>query len=83
MAAMTFGDKLSRLRDLRGLTQAMLAAAIGVDPRQVRRWESGESYGPPPRDLLAIARHLGVDVAWLCDDDAGWPPAGAGWTDGR
>ena len=78
MTPMRFGDKLSRLRELRGVSQGALAEAIGVDRRQVSRWELGLSDGPPPRRLLAIARHLGVEVEWLCDDDLDWPPGSAG-----
>lgn len=39
------------MRETVGMTQGMLAAALGVEPRSVRRWESPVCGGyRPPRD---------------------------------
>jgi transcriptional regulator with XRE-family HTH domain len=44
-----------------GLTQAQLAEAAGVDKRQIRRYEAGETYPTLPV-AMAIARVLGVSL---------------------
>ena len=43
----------------RGMTQAQLAAAVGVSARQVRRWETGENKIPK---LLEIYTMLEIDT---------------------
>ena len=58
------------IRETVGMTQGMLAAALGVEPRSVRRWESPgyEGYRPPQDawdvldDALDIQRR-GIDAA--------------------
>jgi transcriptional regulator with XRE-family HTH domain len=52
------------IRDRRaaiGLTQAQLAEAAGIDKRQIRRYEAGETYPTLPV-AMAIARVLGVSL---------------------
>jgi transcriptional regulator with XRE-family HTH domain len=44
-----------------GMTQAELAAAAGVDQRQIRRYEAGQTQ-PALSVAVAIARALGVSV---------------------
>jgi transcriptional regulator with XRE-family HTH domain len=44
-----------------GLTQAQLAEAAGIDKRQIRRYEAGETYPTLPV-AMAIARVLGVSL---------------------
>ena len=39
-------ETLREWRGERGMTQAQLAAAVGVSARQVRRWETGENKIP-------------------------------------
>ena len=39
-------ETLREWRIERGMTQAQLAAAVGVSARQVRRWETGENKIP-------------------------------------
>src|SRR6266536_754365 len=44
-----------------GLTQAQLAEAAGIDKRQIRRYEAGETYPTLPV-AMAIARVLDVSL---------------------
>jgi transcriptional regulator with XRE-family HTH domain len=63
------GERLSERRVAMGLTQAALAEAIGVQVRQIRRYENGLSDVFPAR-LLALATLLDVDVSYFFDP---WP----------
>jgi transcriptional regulator with XRE-family HTH domain len=57
---------LAQRRRFQGLSQEALAAKVGVDPKTVRRWESGETQsGPQPLHRLALARCLDVDLPQL------------------
>ncbi|RHP75140.1 helix-turn-helix domain-containing protein [Blautia sp. OF01-4LB] len=38
-----FGDRISFLRKLKGLTQAQLAEKLGISAQAVSKWESGVS----------------------------------------
>ena len=56
-----------RLHDLRiehGITQADLAAAVGVSTRAVKYWERGERT-PNLASLLALARYFNVTTEYL------------------
>lgn len=55
---------MRRRRDELGLSQAALAAAVGVDRRQIRRYEAGEQQ-PLLSVAVAIADALGVSVTEL------------------
>lgn len=44
-----------------GMTQAALAAAIGVHQKDVSRWENGV-YEPGARTIAAIAAATGTDI---------------------
>lgn len=52
-----------------GLSQADLAAKAGVDKRQIRRYEAGETQ-PSLQVALAIARALNISVDELAGSDA-------------
>src|SRR5690606_40769508 len=52
----------------RGMTIAMLAEAIDVDPKTVERWIT-KHRTPDRRHRYAVASHLGVDETYL------WPDA--------
>lgn len=54
-----FPQRLERLKQLTGLSWNGLAAAIGIDPRQVSRWRKGVE--PCGTSLLALFR-LAVQV---------------------
>jgi transcriptional regulator with XRE-family HTH domain len=49
----TFGRRLAAIRKDRGLTQAELAAAIGVSRQRVASWENG---GPDWVDIVFVRR---------------------------
>jgi transcriptional regulator with XRE-family HTH domain len=46
-------DRLTALREERGLTRPDLADKLGVSIRTVQRWEAGHSK-PFPRDIRAL-----------------------------
>lgn len=56
-----FGDFLFTLRKEKGMTQAELAAALGVTNKAVSKWETGEAM-PETAQLLPISRIFGVTV---------------------
>ncbi len=58
------GMRIARARGYRGLTQAELAARLGVSQSKVSSWEGG--YHKVKPDILAeIAAVLNVRPAWL------------------
>lgn len=64
---MPFSEKLSKLRNERGLTQQDMAKLIGVGIAQMRRYEKGKSS--PTLDVIKnIARTLGVSADELIFD---------------
>lgn len=60
----SLGERLHRLRKLRGLTQGELANRLGVSKPTVWAWEQGRAR-PIEERVEAIAQALGVDVADL------------------
>lgn len=54
-------------------SQSELAVAAGVTQPTASRWISGVR-DPHPRQIPYIAKALNVSVAWLTDQDAGFPP---------
>ena len=62
---------LKALRDAKGLSQADLAEMVGVSPRQVGRWETGECE-PLASLIPKICRALGcsLDQLWGISDAA-------------
>ena len=62
-------DVIRRRRLELGMSQAELAAAVGVDPRQVRRYEGGES-----EPQLQVARSLAQVLGISMDELAGGSP---------
>jgi len=63
--AMDIGSRIREARERYHITQAALAKKVGVSRISVTQWESGSTKGLKPRNLLAAARVLGVDVNWL------------------
>jgi transcriptional regulator with XRE-family HTH domain len=62
-----FGASLKRLRTAKGLSQAHVAAELGVSAPSISGWESGRAR--PKHDRLAsLAALLGVPVAQLLVD---------------
>jgi transcriptional regulator with XRE-family HTH domain len=64
---MPFSEKLSKMRNNKGLTQQQLAAMIGVGIAQVRRYEKGNS-SPTLEVIKNIARTLGISADELLFD---------------
>ena len=56
--------RLKAARDRRDIDQKAVAAAVGVSPAAVSRWENGETI---PRDdvLVRLAEYFGVTASWL------------------
>jgi len=59
-----FGSRLAQCRAERGFSQQEFAAATGIAPAQISRYESGKSR-PRPGILAKLADKLGVSMAWL------------------
>jgi transcriptional regulator with XRE-family HTH domain len=62
------GQRITALRQLRGLTPTALARAIGVSFPQIRKYESGRNQLSAGR-LAQLARVLEVPVSVLVDDE--------------
>jgi transcriptional regulator with XRE-family HTH domain len=65
---MPFAQKLSTLRNERGLTQKEMASLIGVGIAQMRRYEKGSS-SPTLEVIRNIARTLGISADELIFDE--------------
>ncbi len=65
---MPFAQKLSKLRNERGLTQQEMAGLIGVGIAQMRRYEKGNS-SPTLEVIKNIARTLGISADELIFDE--------------
>ena len=65
-----FGNKMLRLRQSKGLSQAQLAAKIGVTNKAVSKWETGTSK-PTTDTLIKLAALFSVDVneLLLCKEE--------------
>lgn len=61
-----FGNFLYALRKEKGMTQAELAASLGVTNKAVSKWETGEAM-PETSQLLPISRIFGVTVDELLE----------------
>ena len=66
--AMPFAEKLSKLRNERGLTQQEMAGLVGVGIAQMRRYEKGNS-SPTLEVIKNIARTLGISADELIFDE--------------
>ena len=60
--------KLRDLRTKQGITQAALAASIGVTPRAVKYWEHGVRT-PCAASLLDLAHFFHVSPEYLMTED--------------
>lgn len=67
---------LKSLREAKGYSQGGVAGLLGVQERQVRRWENGEAVIPTGR-LMPLARCLGVGVGQLLEAAAEMEALGA------
>ena len=63
---MIFNDRIRALRLEKGMTQAQVAAAIGIAPRNYQRLEAqGQDLTPNYWSLLRLADCFGVSVDYL------------------
>lgn len=80
METKNIGKRIAQARAVglgRRVTQAELAAYVGVTPQAVSGWERGEAT-PEADKLTAIAVFLGVSAGWLLmGDESGMPPPSA------
>lgn len=59
------GNRIRKARRLAAMTQAELAARLGVSRSAVANWESATGIWPASARLLAIAVRTGVSYEWL------------------
>ena len=69
---MEFNEKLILLRRENHLTQAQLAANLGVTRQTVYKWETGQSY-PEAMTLFAMKNLFRVSIDCLLDNTASLP----------
>ncbi len=65
---MSIGSRIFQQRKALDITKTQLAENLGVSFQAVSSWERDE-YLPETEKLIAIARALGVSVAFMMDDD--------------
>lgn len=65
---MTMGEKISKLRRDRNMTQDTLASLIGVRYQAINKYEHGIVTNIPVERLERIAHALGTTTAYLLDD---------------
>lgn len=63
-----FGEKLTRLRRMEGMTQKELAEKLGRDRATVASWEIGRTK-PRTDTLRQLASVFGVSLSYLIDDN--------------
>lgn len=71
----SIGDRIKRLRLIKGMTQQEIADIAGVSRAAVTQWESGVAKGLRPENLLPVAKVLGVSVEYLVTGDDKTPGA--------
>lgn len=62
---MTFAQKVRSLRNMKGWTANELAEKVGVSPRTIFSYESGQSYPRHMKTYEKLAKLLEVDVNYL------------------
>jgi transcriptional regulator with XRE-family HTH domain len=63
---MSIGNRIRGARESAGLTQTALAQTLGLDVKNVSRWERQEVI-PRTEVIVPLADALGVDVRWLLE----------------
>jgi transcriptional regulator with XRE-family HTH domain len=63
------GERLRRLRLLRGLPQHKIGDALGVSFQAVQKWETGENR-LSAEHIASLAKFFGVSVGYFFFDDA-------------
>lgn len=62
---MTIGERIKELRGNLGMSQTELAAACKVSRAAVTQWESGQTKGLRPENLITAADKLQTTPRWL------------------
>jgi transcriptional regulator with XRE-family HTH domain len=74
IVTMKFREKFQRLMEDRN--QAAVARRAGITRMAVAGYLAG-AYAPRTKTAVRLARALNVEISWLIDDSATWPPV---WT---
>ncbi len=61
---MSIGERITKLRTERGISQNQLAKAMEVSRQAVSKWENGQST-PDPIKLIKLAELLDTDIEYL------------------
>lgn len=83
---MLFGDRLRKLREKAGLTQAELGQIIGASDRVVGYYESNDRFPKKPETLQKISEVFQVSVDVLVGNDGSFIQSSVqqfGYTGGR
>ncbi len=67
----SFGARLRRLREARGLPKTVLARRVGLTEAAIRQLESGRTSQPRLGDGVRLADALGVGLRYLALGDEG------------
>ena len=62
---MTLGEKISFLRQEKGISQEKLAELVGVSRQAVTKWENGNA-NPDTENLIRLAEIFGVSLDEHC-----------------
>lgn len=65
---MNVGEKIKKVREAKGLSQKEVASALGMNPSQYSKIESGK-VDPQCSSVEKIAKALGVDIADIFSSD--------------
>lgn len=65
MNALTFSERLLEAMTIENITQAQLAARVGLTRSAINQLIMGSSKGMKPENLVRVARALRVRVEWL------------------
>jgi transcriptional regulator with XRE-family HTH domain len=66
---MLFGDRLRKLREEKGMTQAELGKLIGVSDRVLGYYESNDRFPKNPEVLRKLSEVLNVSLDYLIGND--------------
>ena len=67
-------EKLERILERRGLSQAELERLAGLAENRIAKLKAAKRSGPSAAEALRVARVLRVPMEWLCDDAATHDP---------
>lgn len=62
---MAINERITAARERLNMSKTEFAAAIGISPRDVWRYESGETTKIPPDMLQNMHVKFGIDLNWL------------------